>query len=211
MAGDRDERVGSDELVNSLTSPSQKKTYQDYWNAAYRGLVPGGLNRKGDSSAPVLPDGGDDAEPFSETPVTVVEPEEVQRPDAVPVVIFDDLSRVAGSTEDYFHTYQITVGSISPVMIAAHDSRRTRIRIYNVGNVGDTDPIPPVFIGANESVDAFSGFEVIGRDPLQISPEAYLEMKTTREVWAISRPIPPDLPSLTDTTVHVLVEYEKEI
>jgi hypothetical protein len=203
MAGDKDELVGSDQMVNKLTEPSQKVTYQDLWNAAYRGLVPGGLNEKGNSSAPVLPDGGDDAEPFSETPVSFVEPEEVKRPDAVPVVILDDLSRVAGSTEDYFLTYQVVVGSVSPVMIANRDPRRTRIRLFNVGT---TSPDNNIYVGHNESVDASTGFRVIANDPLQISIESRIEFKTTRQVWAIA-----EAGGVTSTIVHVLVEYEKEI
>lgn len=193
MAGDKDELVGSDQMVNKLTEPSQKVTYQDLWNAAYRGLVPGGLNQKGDSSAPVLPDGGDDAEPFSETPVSFVEPEEVKRPDAVPVVIFDDLSRVAGSVEKYFHTYQVTVGEIGNTKIVERDSRRIRVTM-EMEEVGDGI----LWVGDTESVGR-TGFPLINTQRLVL--------ETTREVWATWQPAA----SVLATRVFVVVEYEKEI
>jgi len=199
MAGDRDELVGSDELVNSLTSPSQKRTYQDYWNRAYGGLLPGGLNQKGDSSAPVLPDGGDDAEPFSETPVTVVQPEEEKRPDAVPVVVMDNLSRVAGSVERYFRTYQIQVGDVGTTQILDHDPRRYSVTIRNctLGNA--------VFLGDTESTGA-TGFELIG------GSTTVFNISTTRRMWAITAPFVGGTPPAQPFTIlSIMVEYEKEI
>jgi hypothetical protein len=190
-----DEVVGSDFLTDKLTEPSQKVTYQDLWNAAYRGLVPGGLNRQGDSSAPVLPDGGDDAEPFSETPVTVVQPEEVKRPDALPVVIFDDLSRVAGSVERYFHTYTINIGQVGTTKIVQRDSRRTKAIIQlDPNDVGDGT----LYIGDTESTGV-TGFPLVN--------VTALVLKTTREVWAIW------VPAAAQATGNavIVVEYEKEI
>lgn len=188
---DRDEMVGSDKMVDKLTEPSQKRTYQDYWNAAYRGLLPGGLNQKGDSSAPVLPDGGDDAEPFSETPVSFVEPEEVKRPDAVPVVIFDDLTRVAGSVEKYFRTYTIAIPAVGTTRIVNRDPRRTKVVISNMGP-------NTIFIGDTESTGV-TGFQLSG---------IFLTLETTREIWAIQNDTPaPSGPAI----VNVLVEYDKEI
>jgi hypothetical protein len=188
---DKDELVGSDELTNKLTEPSQKVTYQDYWNRAYGGLLPAGLNRKGDSSAPTLPEGNDDAEPFSETPVTVVQPEEVKRPDAMPVVVLDDLTRVAGSVEHYFRGYQIQVPSVGTTRIVNHDPRRARVRIANFGP-------NTIFIGDTESVGN-QGYQLSG---------IVLEINTTREVWAIQNDTPaPSGPAI----VNILVEYDKEI
>jgi hypothetical protein len=200
MAGDRDEVVGVDELTDKLTEPSQKKSYYDYWNAAYRGFLPGGLNANKEP-APALPEGGDgDAPPFDEAEQYITEPATPEKVDAQPVVIMDDYSRVAGSVEQYFHTYQVNVGSVSPVMLADHDPRRTRILLFNVGEASD------IYVGSNESVDTATGFRVIANDPLQLSIEARLEMKSTRPVWAIAA-----TGGATATTVHVLVEYEKEI
>lgn len=190
---DSDEVVGSDKLTNKLTEPSQKKTVYDYWNAGMRGFVPGGLNRKGDSSAPVLPDGGDDAEPFSETPVTVVQPDETKRPDAVPVVILDDLTRIAGSVEKYFNTYQITVGNIGNTKIVERDKRRIRVTI-EMEEVGDGI----LWIGATESVGR-TGFPLINTQRLVL--------ETSREVWATWEPAA----AVLSTRVFVVVEYEKEI
>jgi hypothetical protein len=200
MAGDKDELVGSDEMVDKLTEPSQKVTYQDLWNAAYRGFVPGGLNQKGDSSAPVLPDGGDDAEPFSETPVSLVEPEEVKRPDAVPVVIFDDLSRVAGSVERYFHAFQATVGNVGTTLLLNRDPRRTRVRIVNSG---------PGFIviGETESV-GLTGFPMNAVIPT-LESTAILDFSTTRQVWA--QQIEDENELGVPASVAIFVEYEKEI
>lgn len=198
---DRDEMVGSDKMVDKLTEPSQKRTYQDYWNRAYGGLLPGGLNQKGDSSAPVLPDGGDDAEPFSETPVTVVQPEEMKRPDAVPVVIFDNLSRVAGSIERYFRTYQINVGQIGTTQILDHDPRRINVIIRNctIGNV--------VYLGDTESTAA-TGYELLGGSA---NPHT---LQTTRRMWAITAPalMTPDTPPPVAVSIlSIICEYEKEI
>jgi hypothetical protein len=195
MAGDQDELVGSDQMVNELTEPSQKRTYQDFWNVAYRGFVPGGLNRKGDSSAPVLPDGGDDAEPFSETEQWVTEPEPDEVPQTTPVVILDDLSRVAGRVEKYFHTYKVNIGQVGTTKIAERDNRRTRILItLDPNDVGDGT----VYIGDTESTGV-TGYPLVN--------VTSIEMRTTRSVWAIW------VPAAAQATgnVNVIVEYDKEI
>lgn len=199
MAGDWDERTGVDNLTDKLTEPSQKVTYQDLWNAAYRGLVPGGLNANNEP-APALPEGGDGGpEPFDETPQDVVEPYEPPTVDAKPVVIIDDFSRVAGSVESYFNAYQVLVSDVGTTVVCSRDPRRKRVLLRNTG----TDII---FIGETESVGP-TGYALVPGVP-DIA-EFPLELATTRQVWATARTAAGETPATA--TLHVLVEYDKEI
>lgn len=195
MAGDQDEIVGVDELTDSLTEPSQKRSYYDYWNAAYRGFFPAGLNASKDNTGPSLPEGGDGGpEPFDETPQTVAEPYEPPVIEAKPVVIIDNFSRVKGSVEKYFHAYQVSVGDIGTTLMVNRDPSRTKVVLVNMGD-GEPVPAGDIFIGETESVGTTgflmrAGFE--------------MELKTTRQVWAQAA-------TGVTATVYVLVEYEKEI
>lgn len=178
------------------TTPKAKPTYQDAWNAAYRGLVPGGLNSSATSGAPVITDVGPDPLPFDETDdeedvvPADAEPPPITKP-PVPVVLIDDLTVTRGNTEQYFRAYQIQVGAIESVVIAARDSSRTRLRIINMGP-GD------VFIGDTESV-ADGGYL------LPTSELSTFDLNTTRQVWAHQ-----ETEQVSTAILSVIVEYTKE-
>lgn len=197
MAGEKDETVGSDELTDVLTDPKRKPTYQDFWNAAYRGLVPHGLNAypKENGGAPVLPDGGPDAEPFSETEPDIVEPEMPPQIDTQPVVIIDDLTRVKGSSELHFHSYQVQVGAIGTTLVVNKDPARSRVVVLNLGPGN-------VYLGATESV-GLGGAVVLPSAADGVVHER--EMFTTQEIWAqqVSG-------QSTTAILHVVCEYTKE-
>lgn len=201
MAGDWDERTGVDELTDKLTEPSQKRSYYDIWNAAYRGFLPGGLNDGKDSGAPALPEGGDGGpEPFGDTPQDIVEPYEPPSVKATPVVIMDDMSRVAGSVERYFNAYQVNVGSVGATPVLNRDPRRTRVRLFIDGNSDNC------YIGETESVGT-TGFVMTPSgataDAKQFGTNV-LELSTTRQLYA-------QCDTGNTALLYVLVEYEKEI
>lgn len=199
MAGENDEVVASDELVDTLTTPRRKPTYQDAWNAAYRGLVPHGMNARKDmpgAGAPVLPNGGPDAEPFSETAVNVVEPDIDDDYKTTPVVIIDDLTRVKGLSDNYFQTYQVQVGAVGTTQIVNKDPSRTRVVLMNMGPGN-------VYLGATESV-GYGGSVILASGSDGIVHERVIN--TTQEIWA------QQVGGQSGTAIlHITCEYVKEL
>ncbi|MGE3429263.1 MAG: hypothetical protein AB7I44_21150 [Hyphomicrobiaceae bacterium] len=197
MAGNKDELVGSDDQVNILTDPKPKRTYQDVWNAAYRGLVPHGMNAypKNGGGAPALPDGGPDAEPFSETEPDNFEPEIPEPIETQPVVIIDDLSRVRGSSELHFHSYQVQVGPVGTTLVVNKDVTRTRVVLLNIGP-------GVIYLGSTESVGT-SGAVLLPSATSGVVHER--EIFTTQEIWAMQ-----GSGESSNAILHVIVEYTKE-
>lgn len=163
------------------------RTIYDAWNAAYRGLVPHGINplpiMPGAASAPAPNEFGaemdDNPKTFDEpTPETVAEgemPEDDQEEMyAVPVSIIDDKT----VSDDFFHVYRINVGSVTPVMIVAQQKGRDTVRIANLGNQS-------VWIAETESrlLDGWPMFAATGG----ATPTQYV-IPTAREIWAIADP-----------------------
>lgn len=190
MSGDSDEMVGSDQLTNTLTAPSQKRTLQDYWNIAYRGFLPAGMNRNGESGAPSLPNGGPDAEPFSETPKTVVEVDEPADIRTTPVALIADHTR--DRTQTFFRAYQVAVGPTGTTQIVNADPRRRRVVFVNAGP-------GRIYLGDTESV-GLTGYV------MPASEITDKELITTRRVWAQQ-----ESGQASAAIVHVIVEYEKEV
>jgi hypothetical protein len=119
----------------------------------------------------------------------------------MPVVVLDNLSRVAGSVERYFRTYQIQVGQVGTTQILDHDPRRINVSIRNstIGNA--------VFLGDTESTAA-TGFELLG------GAAEVFNTQTTRRMWAVTAPTftnPPTPPTEPVSILCIMAEYEKEI
>jgi hypothetical protein len=191
MAGEPDEYVGVDDGPDVLTTPRRKPTYQDFWNAAYRGLVPGGIQTNNDSTAPAISDSGvgTEAAPLDEKEQYVDEPEPDPPSTILPVIIVDDKSRVAGSVEKFIRTYTVTLNAVTPQLALAREPSRTRVVLINNG--------PGIaYLGHNESV-GISGF------PLPINTT--LTLTTTRELWILQQSGQVSL-----GVVAILVEYDKE-
>ena len=191
MAGEPDEAVGVDNDPDVLTRPRRKPTYQDFWNAAYRGLVPGGIQKNSDSTAPDISDSGvgSEAAPLDETPEFITDPEPDIPAPAMSVVIQDDKSRVAGSVEKFNRTYTITLNAVTPQLSLAREPSRTRAFINNIG--------PGIaYLGHNESVGT-SGYQLAVNTPI--------ELTTTRELWILQQTLQVSL-----GVVCILVEYDKE-
>lgn len=150
------------------------RTIYDYWNAAYRGLVPHGVLSK----VPNSPDVVDNPATFEEsdadfeadnTEDTYTEPN-IDDITAVPVVIVDNLENLGNRAGEYFTSYLSSV-STSVDRIAYQDMSRVQLRIKNNG--------PGIlYIGENES-RGYIGYPVAVGDVLILA--------TTRDVWAVQQ------------------------
>jgi hypothetical protein len=143
----------------------------DYWNAAYRGFVPGGLNQV----APEITDIGPD-------PVTVDMPDDPYvNPDPeveleqnivpVPVVLMDDLSHTRKRVEIYPTTFTANVDGVTPRILLPRDPYRTQAIIQNLG-------LGSIYLGHNESV---------GNTGFALALGQLVVLSTTRELWAIQQ------------------------
>jgi hypothetical protein len=163
-------------------------TVQSYWNAVYRGLVPGGLNQV----PPEYNDIGPDPEPIDYPEDPYVEPDnEVaiqQSITPLPIVLVSDLSHTTIRVEKFIITTTANVSSVGTTIILPRNPYRTQTILQNMGP-------GIVTIGHNESVGV-SGF--------QIPMGQLIVLGTTREIWAIA---------LTTgiSQVSVIQEYDKDV
>lgn len=162
---------------------------QSYWNAAYRGFVPGGLN----NVPPVADDIGPDPVPFDQDEESFIEADadvKIAQPIApVPVIITDDLSHTIKRVEKYLIASTENVPIIGANSIAPRDPFRTQLILQNIGP-------GVVVLGQDES---------IGTAGYQLAVNAVLVLGTTREVWA------QQLPSATQIAqICVIQEYDKD-
>ena len=182
---ENDPRLGLPQHGN--TSRINLRTLYDAWNAAYRGLVPHGIN-----PLPITPDAAaapapnefgaemdDNPKTFDEaTPETVADSgpleNDIERLYAVPVSVVDDQT----VSEDYFHTYRVNVGAVSTQMIVAQQKFRTSVTLVNLGN-------QTVWVAETESrlLDGFPLYPATA----PATPERY-PFPTSREIWAIADP-----------------------
>lgn len=193
MAGEFDEELPIDGGPDVLTTPRRKPTYQDYWNAAYRGLVPGGIQTSNDSTAPLVTNTGTgtDAAPWNETDEYIDEPTPDVEIQPVPIVIIDDLSRVSGSVEKFIRTYQQAVFATGTTLLVNRNPFNSQVRLRNLGITAFD-----VSLGHNESIGT-TGYPLV--------PGAEIVIHTTREIWA-QQITPQSTPSI----IAVFVEYDKE-
>jgi hypothetical protein len=104
--------------------------------------------------------------------------------DPVPVRI------VTGAIHEYqrFHTWQISLNAVSPVMVASRKDGRKNLRIRNFSTIGTNR----IWLGSDASVTAYTGYPLSGNDEVIFTGEA--------EVYGIA-----DAPG--PVTVAVLSEY----
>lgn len=190
MAGEHDELIGSDQMTRVLTQPSQKRTLQDYWNIAYRGFVPAGLNTSASSGAPVIQNAEHDAEPIEDDVQYVTDDPPTPEISAVPVIVLDD--RKYQHTQRFFRAYQVQVGAVGTTQIVHADPCRQMIRLVNAGP-------GRVFLGDTESVG-------VSGHVMPASESVTKELVTTRKVWAQQ-----ETGQTGPAIVHIIVEYEKEV
>jgi hypothetical protein len=143
----------------------------DYWNAAYRGLVPGGINQV----PPEYTDTGPDPEPIDQPDDPYVNPDpliEVQQNIVpIPVVITDDISHTRIRVAKEILTYTQQILSSSSYRLVTRVPYTTQIILQNLGP-------GIVYLGHNESVGT-SGF--------QLPVGQLIVLGTTRDVWAIQQ------------------------
>lgn len=188
------------------TNIRRLKGLYEAWNAQYRGLTQHGINPTAITAGAAIADAPDDSEDHGDNPQTFdesgglietqAEPEEPTQMMAIPVTIVDDTT----STDDYFHTYSMNVGAVSPLMVVAPQKFRARCYLVNVG-------IQPVYIGENESrgLEGFPLYPPVGTAPF-LSP-SFREIPTSREIWAIADPAA----AATFVPVKVLITYERRM
>lgn len=146
----------------------------DYWNAAYRGFVPGGLNQV----PPEYTDIGPDPETVDMPDDPYVEPDppvELQTAAVpIPVVLMDDLSHTRKRVEIYPVTLTANVDTNARILIP-RDPFRTQCILQNI-SATVTSGI--VYLGHNESVGV-TGF--------QLAPGQLIVLSSTRELWAVQQ------------------------
>jgi len=163
----------------------------DYWNAAYRGFVPGGLNQV----PPEDSDIGPDPEPITEPddPFVLADPEVKLEQGIVPmpVVIMDDISHTRKRVEKYNLMLTANVQNDSTRILIPRDPYRTQVILQTT--------VAAIYLGHNESVGT-SGF--------LLPVDQVIVLGTTREVWAIAQT--PAIPAPVTALVSVLMEYDKD-
>lgn len=166
-----------------------KMTAQDYWNAAWRGLSPGGLQQ----NPPEYTDIGPDPETVDmpDDPYVLPDnPVELQTAAVpIPVVLVDDLSHTVKRVEKYNICLTANVDANTSRILIPRDPFRTQVIVQNLGP-------GIVYLGHNESVGS-SGFSL----PLN----QLIVLGTTREVWAIQQSAQASI-----AQVSVLMEYDKD-
>lgn len=161
----------------------------DYWNAAYRGFVPGGLN----GIPPVGHDIGPDPEPFGQDDESYVAPDsevKIQQPIApVPVILVEDLSHTEKRVERFIIANTANIGAVTADLIAPRNPYRTQLIVENVG--------PGIlYLGHNESIGT-SGFAM--------AVNTVIVLGTTREVWGLQQSGQSSI-----AVVSVIQEYDKD-
>lgn len=174
-------------------------TVADYWNAAYRGLLPGGLNQV----PPEYSDIGPDPEPIDQPddPYVLPDPEVAIEENVVPVpvVITADVSHTRKRVEKYVTTMSANVVGPSPRILIPRDPFRTQVIIQAVA-AGGLSGGAGVYLGHNESVGTTGFLLPVGQ---------VIVLGTTREVWAIVQSAIPAT-GTESALVSVLMEYDKD-
>lgn len=187
--------MGTDGSPRRQQDVRKKLNAQDYWNAAFRGLVPGGWPQK----PPVATDMGD-VPPFDEDTETYI-PADAEVPlqqnvVPMPVILVDDLSHTRKRVERYLTTLSFNI-TLSPGLVVPRNPFRTQTIINNTTNVA-------VFIGHNESV--LAGLTVASPGGFALSPNSVVVLGTTRDIWVVAT----TAPAVATNTISVIQEYDKD-
>jgi hypothetical protein len=166
----------------------KKLNAMDYWNAAFRGLSPGGWQQ----NPPVATDMGD-VPPFAEDvedyiPADAPVPLQQNVP-PVPVVLVDDLSHTRKRVEKFLITSTQQVNAVNSSIIVPRDPFRTQVVLNNLGP-------GIVYLGHNESV---------GTTGFALAVNSVLVLGTTRAIWAIQQSAQTSLAG-----VSIAMEYDKD-
>jgi hypothetical protein len=165
-----------------------KTAYND-WLAAYRGLVPHGVR----SPAPEQSDLADEPPTFYDDEYAPVQadpdpfPPDFKDMVALPVVVLDDRSGIARTTETYFRAYQEVVG-VTPKLIVSRDNNRTMVRLSNIG------PSGTCYLSPTES-ETTTGYPLVVNEAINGA--------STRDYWACT--------STGTVTIGIYTEYVREI
>lgn len=187
--------MGTDGSPRRQQDVRKKLNAQDYWNAAFRGLVPGGWPQK----PPVATDAGD-VPPFDEDVETYI-PADAEVPlqqnvVPMPVILVDDLSHTRKRVERYITTLSFNI-TLTPGLVVPRNPFRTQTIINNTTNVA-------VFIGHNESV--LSGLAAGSTAGFALSPNSVVVLGTTRDIWVVAT----TAPAVLTNTISVIQEYDKD-
>jgi hypothetical protein len=160
----------------------------DYWNAAFRGLSPGGWQQK----PPVATDAGD-VPPFAEdvedyVPADPLAPIQ-QNIVPIPVVLVEDISHTQKRVERFIIANTQQVNAINSTLIVPQNPFRTQTILNNLGP-------GIVYIGHNETVGA-GGFS--------LAVNSVVVLGTTRDLWAIQQTAQTSL-----ANVSIIQEYDKD-
>lgn len=166
----------------------KKLNAQDYWNAAFRGLSPGGWQQK----PPVATDAGD-VPPFDEDIEDYITPDppvQLQQDVApLPVVLVDDLSHTRKRVERYMVAFNVNIIA-APILAVSRNPFRTQTIINNNTNL-------TVYIGHDETV---------GTGGFALSTNSVVVLGTTRDIWITAA----TAPVAATSTVSVIQEYDKD-
>src|SRR5882757_6172540 len=125
--------AGSDGSPRRQQNVRRKLNAQDYWNAAFRGLSPGGWQQK----PPPATDAGD-VPPFKEAVEDYVEadaPVALQQNVApLPVILIDDLTHTQKRVVDFIRAYSFNI-TFLPGLLLPRNPFRTQAIINNTTNV----------------------------------------------------------------------------
>ena len=173
----------------------KKLNAMDYWNAAFRGLSPGGWQQ----NPPVATDMGD-VPPFAEDVEDYIPadaPVALQQNVApMPVVLVDDLTHTRKRVEKFLITMTQQINSLAPSLIVPRNPFRTQVVLNNIGP-------GIVYIGNDESltVNPQSG----ATNGFAMAINSVLVLGTTREIWAIQQTA-----QATTGFVSIAMEYDKD-
>lgn len=173
----------------------KKLNAMDYWNAAFRGLSPGGWQQ----NPPVATDAGD-VPPFSEDVEDYVPADPAvpiqQNIAPVPVVLVEDLSHTRKRVERYITTLSFNI-TVTPGLVVPRNPFRTQTIINNNTNVA-------VYLGHNDSV--LTGLTATSPGGFAVSPNSVVVLGTTREIWVVAIAAP----AAATSTISVIQEYDKD-
>lgn len=166
----------------------RKLNAMDYWNAAFRGLSPGGWQQK----PPVATDMGD-VPPFAEdvedyVPADPLAPIQ-QNIVPIPVVLVEDISHTQKRVERFLIAGSHNITTF-PSLMVPRNPFRTQTIINNTTNVS-------IFLGHNES---------IGTGGFSLSASSVVVLGTTRAIWVVAAVAP----AAATSTASVIQEYDKD-
>jgi hypothetical protein len=173
----------------------KKLNAMDYWNAAFRGLSPGGWQQ----NPPVATDAGD-VPPFSEDVEDYVPADPAvpiqQNIAPVPVVLVEDLSHTRKRVERFITTLSFNI-TVTPGLVVPRNPFRTQTIINNTTDVA-------VYLGHNDSV--LTGLTTTSKGGFAVSPNSVVVLGTTREIWVVAI----TAPAVGTNTISVIQEYDKD-